>query len=205
MEARATPRRRVRHVALPRLFRELLTTPTVVPRAAGDDVGAPSTALPFGMRYFGAMVGAWSASSNGYLQLWPTVGVSAGARGGWALPSPTAPWGMVTPFWGDLDVGADGASVRWQYFPTLPHVTVEWNNVRPCCDASPDRLTFQAKLFESGAVEFHYCAAADSPRARGAGASIGMQDTMGLVGTTWTVDREGAATPGTGVRFPPAR
>lgn len=184
---------------------DTLTTPAVVARAAGDDVGAPSIALPFTLGYFGAAMGAWSASSNGYLQLWPAVGVSGGARGDAALPSRLAPWGMVAPFWDDLDVGAEGASVRWQEFTTpARHVTVEWRDVRPCCDDSPERLTFQAKLFELGAVEFHYCAATASPRARGASASIGMQDAMGLVGTSWAMNREGAATPGTGVRFAPS-
>ena len=182
-----------------------VVTGTTLPGAVGDDAGNASEPLPIAFTFFGAPVAQWSASTNGYLQLWPTSGRSGGALGQAELPSANAPTGMLAVFWDDLDVRA-GADVRWQVFDTPSrHLTVQWTNVGFCCGGTnPDRLTFQARLFErSGVIEYHYCALNGSMRTTGSGASIGMQDPNALRGVSYAVRRAGAVMTGTAIRFTP--
>ncbi len=165
-----------------------MTAATVIPGAVGDDVGTPAIPLPIRFPYFGAPMLAWSVSTNGYLQVWPTpMGSSVGALGISALPFAGGPSNMIAPFWDDLEVrSAEAMDVRWQLFATpAPHLTVQWN-LGFCCGGTPtDRVTFQAKLFErTGVVEFHYCDQRGGERSRGQLASIGLQDESGSRGVS---------------------
>jgi hypothetical protein len=186
---------------------DVLTSPTTIASLVGDDVGAPSIPLPFAMRYFREPVLSWSASSNGYLQLWATSGMSTGALGASELPTSGAPPSMIAPFWDDLEIDAGTASVRWQDVAVgSRHLTIEWNNLRFCCGGGggTDRLTFQAKLFAaSNVIEFHYCNLSPSTRASGQNASVGIQDSAGVTGVSWAIRRAGALTTASGVRFTP--
>jgi hypothetical protein len=184
-----------------------MTGAAVIEGAVGDDVGTASLALPFAFRYFGTPMTTWSVSTNGYLQVWPAPGMSTGALGPAELPAPSAPPSMIAPFWDDLFVTPGTGTVRWQVVATpARHLTVEWNSVTFCCgSSSPDRLTFQAKLFEApAAIEFHYCALSASPRASGASASIGIQDATATQGLSWGIRRAGAADVTAAVRFAPS-
>ncbi len=185
---------------------DTLTAPSVITGAVGDDVGTASTPLPITFRYFGAATAAWSVSTNGYLQVWPSAGMSNGALGVSELPAATAPASMIAPFWDDLEVDSGVGSVRSQVVTTGGRrLTVEWSNVRFCCGGgTPDRVTFQAKLFETAnVIEFHYCALSATPRASGGSASIGIQDATSTQGLSWAIRRAGAANISTGVRFTP--
>ncbi|MDB4932779.1 MAG: bacillopeptidase [Myxococcaceae bacterium] len=182
-----------------------LAAGAVIPGASGDDTGTPAIALPVVFPYFGAQVSAWSVSTNGYLQLWPSLGNSStGALGVTALPSSAAPSNMVAPFWDDLEVRA-GMDVRWQ---TLTdggrHLTAQWTDVGFCCGGgTPDRVRFQVKLFErTGVIEFHYCDVTGTARATGGGASIGIQDAGGLRGVS-VQTRMPTIDPMTAYRFTP--
>ena len=180
-------------------------TGMVVSGVTGDDVGGESVPLPFPLTYFGSPVSAWSPSTNGYLQLWPMAGRSAGALGAFELPNGSAPVGMVAAFWDDLQVTAGIGDVRWGTFDAGGrHVTVQWTDAQFCCNAmAPDRLTFQVKLFQSGVIETHYCALSGSPRVNGQSASIGMQDTAALRGVSYAVRRADAVRTGLAVRYTP--
>lgn len=185
---------------------DTLPAPTVVAGAVGDDVGTASTPLPVTFRYFGAAMASWSVSTNGYLQVWPSAGMSSGALGVVELPAAGAPASMIAPFWDDLEVDSGVGSVRSQVVATgARHLTVEWSNIRFCCGGgTPDRVTFQAKLFETtNVIEFHYCALSATPRASGGNASIGIQDATSTQGISWAIRRAGAANISTGVRFTP--
>jgi hypothetical protein len=177
----------------------------VVPGLTGDDVGAESVPLPFPLSYFGAPVSAWSASTNGYLQLWPTAGRSAGALGATELPASSAPPGMIAAFWDDLQVTPGIGDVRWGTFDAGGrHVTVQWTDAQFCCNAmGSDRLTFQVKLFQSGVIEAHYCALTGAARVNGQSASFGMQDTAALRGVSYAVRRADAVRTGLAVRYAP--
>lgn len=177
----------------------------VLADALGDDVGTASLPLPFPFTYFGQPVSGWSASTNGYLQLWTTMGRSVGALGATELPSATAPGGMVAPFWDDLIVTSGLGDIRAaEVSAGGRHLTVQWTRAQFCCNASSaDRLTFQAKLFASGAVEFHYCDLSGMPRVNGSAASIGMQDPAALRGVSYAARRADAVRTGFGLRFTP--
>jgi hypothetical protein len=184
---------------------DALATGMVIPGAVGDDVGTPAIALPVAFPYFGAAATAWSVSTNGYLQLWPSLGSSStGALGVAALPSSGAPPGMVAPFWDDLEVRA-GMDVRWLVVPTGGrHLTAQWTDVGFCCGGgTPDRVRFQAKLFErTGVIEFHYCDVSGTARATGSNASIGIQDAAALRGVSVQL-RMPTIDPMTAYRFTP--
>ncbi|MEZ4389978.1 MAG: hypothetical protein R3A48_02690 [Polyangiales bacterium] len=180
-------------------------TDGVLADAVGDDVGTASLPLPFALSYFGEPVSGWSVSTNGYLQLWPTTGRSAGALGQTELPAARAPGGMVAPFWDDLIVTAGLGDVRAaEVVAGGRHLTVQWTRAQFCCNASSaDRLTFQAKLFASGVVEFHYCDLSGMTRVNGSSASIGMQDPSALRGVSYAARRADAVRTGFGLRFTP--
>lgn len=182
-----------------------MTTAAVIAGAVGDDVGTPAIALPIRFPYFGSPMAAWSVSTNGYLQVWSTsTGASMGALGIAALPSTSAPPNMIAPFWDDLEVrSAEGMDVRWQAFDApARHLTVQWSTGF-CCGVGPDRVTFQAKLFErSGVVEFHYCDQRGGERARGQVASVGLQDETGSRGVSAQVGTP-TLDPMTAFRFTP--
>ena len=75
-----------------------------------------------------------------------------------------------------------------------------------CCGGgSVGELTFQVKLFDTGAVEYHYCALTPGvPRAAGASAAIGMQNSSATRGVTFALRRAGAADTASAIRFTPA-
>ena len=184
-----------------------LTSGNIIAGAVGDDVGTPAIPLPVSFTFFGTPMTAWSVSTNGYLQVWPTLaGMSAGALGSPALPSTGAPSNLIAVFWDDLEVrAADRMDVRWQTVSAPSrHLTVQWTDVGFCCGGgTPDRVRFQAKLFEgTGAIELHYCSQSGSDRTRGSGASIGIQDSAGLRGVN-VLSRAATLDPMTAFRLAP--
>lgn len=181
-----------------------MTGATVLPEAVGDDTGTNSVSLPFAFSFFGEAQTSWSASTNGYLQLWPTGGRSTGALGAAELPNASAPTRMAAVFWDDLEIRAE-SSVRWREV-AMPrrHVTVEWNNAGFCCGGgTPDHVTFQAKLFADNSIEYHYCRLDASARANGSAASIGLQDGMAVRGVSYAARRMNAVNVMTAIRFAP--
>lgn len=183
-----------------------MTTATVVSEAVGDDTGSPSFPLPFTFTHFGERMTAWSVSTNGYLQVWSMGGRSTGALGATDFPNPSAPLSAISPFWDDLEVRSP-STISSRFVTAAPrHFTVAWNNLNFCCGGtSIERVTFQAKLFETGVVEFHYCALTPgAPRAAAGSASIGMQNSTGSRGVTFALRRAGAADATSAIRFTPA-
>jgi hypothetical protein len=183
---------------------DTLTSSTLFAEAVGDDRGTSSIPLPLPFPYFGAPMNGLSVSTNGYLQLWPMGGMSSGALGSFELPNASAPSNMVSAFWDDLEI-SPGADVRWQVFPIgTPHFTVQWTNANFCCGGgSPDRVTFQIKLFLGGAIEMHYCRLDGSARVFGSNASIGIQNATGTLGVSYAVRRANAINTTTAIRFAP--
>ena len=171
---------------------------------SGDDVGSPSYPLPFVFPYFAASMTAWSASSNGFLQVWPSTGMSTGALNVAELPNSSAPPNAIAPFWDDLYLYSD-SQVRSRSFTAAPQrFVVEWSSTGFCCGAVPDRITFQVKLFSTGAIEYHYCARSGTARTSGSNASIGLQDSIGSRGVSWSIRRMDAVDTTRALRFTPA-
>jgi len=141
---------------------------------AADDsvhVGIP---LPFAFPYYGREFGGISVCTNGWLSFESSVPLREGVR----LPDPTAPLGLIAPFWTDLD--ARNAANQGGVFAhsDARRFVVEWKDVRRF--GGSERFSFQVWLWIDGRIDFLYRTMA-GPRS---GATIGMQDADGARGLT---------------------
>jgi hypothetical protein len=186
---------------------ELPPTAALVPEDGWDDDTATDPfALPFSFPFFGAAMTHLSVSSNGFAQLHAAAdGEVAVSALNLPIPNASPPHGLVAPFWDDLvpidDVttevraGALGAGAQRRY-------TVEWRAWQLL--GTPSSLTFQAKLFEGGAVEFHYCAMTPPVAAvLGASATLGIERVDGATGVQLGFNRLNAVDPANAVRMVP--
>jgi len=163
-----------------------VTTPyvggTAVLPLTGDDESL-EIALPFEMPFYGARyTKAWVAT-NGFL----TFDRSADNSINREVPNSSYPNAAVFAFWDDLIVDA-AASVRTATLGTAPdrRFVVEWRNVA-FYDA-PGRATFSAELSEHGAVTIHFGQLSVDPAARGAGATIGIENMPATTGLEYARD-----------------
>ena len=175
---------------------------------AGDDstMDAPA-ALPFSLSYYGATVTHWSATSNGFAELWTTDSeIPSDAYSNELLPTSAVNGSMVAPFWDDLDI-VPGASVRTATVGAAPsrRFVIEWNNVSTV--DGEETLRFQVKLFEtSNVLEFHYCSLSTSgsgTRQNGDEATIGLQNLSQTLVTNVSHNAANAVETGLLLRFTP--
>ena len=175
-----------------------------------DDTASTIQALPFTFPYFSATPNAtnFSVSSNGFLQLWTSsTGTPATSFSNGAMTS--AANGMVAAFWDDLAYPSgetygvvtrditDGAGRRF---------VVQWTNFADY-SAATARLTWQVKLFATGAIEFHYCSMtnsnATSTRHTGDSATVGLRSIDGTGTFQVGLNTAGLTRGGTGYRIAP--
>jgi hypothetical protein len=157
----------------------------------GDD-GSVTIPLPLGFRFFGASYTSVKASTNGYL----VFGSSAATD--WSnvrLPAGAAPNGIVAPFWNDLRLTTRGA-IWYRTVGTAPNrrFVVEWAAVPRYYDVGD--ATFEAILEEAtGDVVLQYQDVdfGDEFTNYGASATVGVDDTTGAVGRTFSVDQASLA------------
>ncbi|RSM49994.1 peptidase [Actinoplanes sp. ATCC 53533] len=175
-----------------------VTTPyvggTAVLPLAGDDESL-EIALPFEMPFYGARyTKAWVAT-NGFLTFDRAADNSINRE----VPNSSYPNAAVFAFWDDLIVDA-AASVRTATLGTAPdrRFVVEWRNVA-FYDA-PGRATFAAELSEHGAVTIHFGQLSADPAARGAGATIGIENLPATTGLEYARDAR-VLSPGSAVAF----
>lgn len=174
----------------------------------GDDSASSITALPFTFPYFGDSATHFSATSNGFAQLWTSAtGTPSDEWSNGRLPSTSSPDAVLAPFWDDLrpNTGAD------IYTSTLGSAgsrtfVVEWRNWRASSSGTED-LTFQLHLLEAtGEVQFHYCAmvaGASGTLHTGSSATIGAENIGGTDGFTLSQNSSGAVMTGSGFSFVP--
>ncbi|MCC6876974.1 MAG: DUF4215 domain-containing protein [Sandaracinaceae bacterium] len=170
----------------------------------GDKGTSPFTALPFPFRYFGADEGYYSVSINGLMQLFPAMsGVRDPQPNNRFIPTMTDPNSMICPFWDDLAVNAGGAIRSW-VTGTAPDrkLVVEWNNMG-FFGLPGASLRFQAQLYEtSNRIEMHYCSLAGSLLVvNGSGATMGVEDALGMNGRLASFNTRDAVTTGSAFRF----
>jgi hypothetical protein len=142
--------------------------------------------LPIPFTLFGAAVGAFALSTNGFMQLLPMADGTLDATPlNRAIPLPEAPNGIVAPFWDALAPRATfGSSLRAGVLGTAPNrrFVVEWNDWGLVEDPTA-RLRFQAKLFETTRViELHYCSLAMGTMTepyQGRRATVGIENLTG--------------------------
>ncbi|MFO0560893.1 MAG: hypothetical protein U0269_22940 [Polyangiales bacterium] len=174
----------------------------------GDDstMDAPA-ALPFSLSYYGGAVTHWSATSNGFAELWTSAsGIPSDVYRNEMLPTTSVNGSMVAPFWDDLDI-VSGASVRTATVGAAParRFVIEWNDVSTV--DGEETLRFQVKLFEtSNVVEFHYCSlttVGSGTRQNGDEATVGMQNLTQTIATNVSHNAVNAVETGLLLRFTP--
>lgn len=194
---------------IPAMCDDVAMGTTVAPMAGwSDDSASAIAALPFTMRFFGTDTTHFSVTSNGYAQLWTSMmGTPATSFGNVAFPSTGAPNNAVAPYWDDLVPVAMTSAVRTQALGTAPNrrFVVEWRDWQHISGAATDRLTFQAKLFETtGVVEFHYCSMMPANDTNtGGSTTIGLEDAMGMSAALVSFNTANRAATGTGYRLTP--
>ncbi|GAA4690429.1 hypothetical protein GCM10023263_28710 [Phytohabitans rumicis] len=166
---------------------------TVLP-LTGDDESL-EVALPFEMPFYGARyTKAWIAT-NGFLTFDRAADNSINRE----VPNSSYPNAAIFALWDDLIVDA-AASVRTATLGTAPdrRFVVEWRNVA-FYDA-PGRATFSAELSEHGGITVHFGALSADPVARGAGATIGIENMAATTGLEYARDVQ-VLSPNSAVAF----
>lgn len=175
----------------------------------GDDTVSAAVDLPFPMTFFGQRMLEYSVSSNGLMQLFPTIAgaMPSNSYGNAAIPERGAPNGLVAAFWDDL-LPVMGSRVLTRTVGAAPdrRFVVQWTQFAFYGDDRA-RLTFQVKLFEgAGAIELHYCSitpGADAPRAAGASATVGIESPDGSAGRQHSFNDPTGISAARALRFVP--
>ena len=192
-----------------------LTTGTALAGPVADDTASAITALPIQFNFFGTAVTNYSVTSNGFAQLWPSAtGTPSTSASPTAIPSSSGPNNMVAVFWDDLINAASGTTVKTLTTGAMPNrkFTIEWANFslydQTTMGAGPERLTFQAQLYETtNVIEYHYCTlaanAGDAPRTTGGAAAVGVENAAGTSGVQHSFNTTGSVSTANAIRFTP--
>lgn len=175
----------------------------------GDDTVTAALDLPFPVTFFGQRMLEYSVSSNGLLQLFPTIAgaMPSNSYTNTAIPDRAVPNGFIAAFWDDL-LAVAGSRAVTRTLGTAPdrRFVVQWTQFAFFGDDRA-RLTFQVKLFEgAGAIEVHHCAitaGADAPRAAGGSATVGIESPDGSSGRQHSVNDATGISTARAIRFVP--
>jgi hypothetical protein len=181
------------------------TTPVI-----SDDAVTNTIALPFPITFFGAAQTHFSVNNNGLMMVFPnSAGVGSNAYSNAAIPNNGAPNGLIAPFWDDLNSNATTVvHAVTTGTPPSRKFTIEWNNSQFLTSTRPERLTFQAQLYEStNVIEFHYCNLAanggSTTDVSGAGATIGIESPTGADGVQHSNNTANSVNTTDAIRFTP--
>ncbi|MCC7430171.1 right-handed parallel beta-helix repeat-containing protein [bacterium] len=131
--------------------------------------------LPFTFPYFTDTFTTMNISSNGFVNF-GTGSTLANGQTGICFPNTTAPNGVISPFWDDLNP-AGGGQVWYYVDPIQPRVIVQWNQVVASSGTTPN--TFEAILWVDGTIEFVYLDVDDADLVN---ASVGIENLLATVG-----------------------
>ena len=152
----------------------------------GDDAITGPIPLGFTLDFFGIPVDTVFISTNGFVGL---DGVDSFSNT--SIADPNQPNGMLAAFWDDLS--ANPGAVRFARLGTAPgrRFIAQWTNVQ-ILNVPGTNLTFQVVIEEAtGGVEFRYARLAGLPRnrARGNGATVGIEALDGFQGALFSFNR----------------
>jgi hypothetical protein len=136
-------------------FDDISLTGTALVMTDSDNGRATFTPPGFSMHVTGRRVsGPVTVSTNGALAFGTTV--TAGDLPPTTWPSATYESNYFAPFWMDLDLGTTGR-VYWELKGTAPHqvLIVQWDKAQRW-NAPGTEVTFQARLHQSGMVEYEF-------------------------------------------------
>ncbi len=189
---------------------ETLDAPTTVAGVSAMSTASSVLMLPFPLTFFGTSESHYSVSWSGLLQFYDSASGSP-SRDFYmpSIPNVDGPHGFAAPFWMPLGAIPSGSSVHTQVFGTSPsrRFVVEWTDWSAHAPADASRVTFQAKVFEgTNAIEFHYCRldpVGATPPA-GTRVRVGLEDSTGLRGVVYPIDRGAILSTTEALRFDPA-
>jgi subtilisin family serine protease len=166
--------------------------------AVSGDEDAATVALPFPVTFYGTTYSSASVTTNGLVNfVAPRVGDYANS----ALPTATAPNGMIAVYWDDLVIDKK-ASVQTATTGTAGsrRFVIVWNNAAVAADPSI-RLSFQAVFDErSGNVTLQYKDAGSAALERGSSATIGIESATGTDALQYSFN-ETVVTDGSAITF----
>jgi hypothetical protein len=162
---------------------------------ANDGYALVSMPSPFYCKLYQSQYSSVYLSANGYLS--PS---SSGSPSNAGIPNTASPYGIIAPFWDDLDPAA-GGTVRYKFFGTSPnrYLVVEWNNV-PRRNDPGTRVTVEAILHQNGDLKFQY-GASTGANADGRSATIGLEDYSGTKAVQYAFNQIGAVSNGLALYF----
>ncbi len=176
--------------------------------AGDDDSNSAIAALPFTLPFFGATASHFSVTTNGFMQLWSSMAGTPSTSYSNAVMA-SAPNGAVAPFWDDLAFPSSesyGAVTREITDAAGRRFVVQWTNFADY-SAATARLTFQVKLFDTGAIELHYCSmtnsSATATRHTGDSATVGLRAIDGVTSFQVSYNTANSTRNGTGYRLAP--
>ncbi len=164
------------------------------------------------VRYFGTDVTALNVSTNGFVA---PGALSSAYDTNKSSPSTTAPIGVVSPFWDDLD-GQTGAGLYWQELDpdSTPNsgdevTIVSWETWKIWGTFPGMALNFQVKFLANGNIEYHYgamtagTASTGAARAAGSSATTWMDAVTGRAASSYNVNSSTApgVAPNSAVRY----
>ncbi len=131
---------------------DISTTGTVA-IASGDDTNIGPFPIGFTFKYYGTDFTTFRVCANGFLSFTATTG----PYNNLALPSTTAPFNLLAPFWDDLNVTGGAAKVLYQVVGGA--LVVEWFQV-PHYDSGGTNpggpYTFEIILYPNGKIVYQY-------------------------------------------------
>ncbi|MGV3774292.1 MAG: S8 family serine peptidase [Verrucomicrobiales bacterium] len=167
-----------------------------------DDGVSEALEIPFVFEYYGVPQAQLFVGANGIIGFAPdalheNVNVD--------LPSSSSPNGFMAPLWQDLNPEEAG-SISVDYLGEAPHrkLAVTWSSIPSKTGGHP--VSFQAVLEETtGTIRFNYQQiAVDDVGNAGAGATIGLEHSSGLVAAKFAHMADSiVVTNGTSVEFRP--
>lgn len=145
--------------------------------AISGDEDATTVALPFPVTHYGTTYTSAAVTTNGLVNfVAPRVGDYANA----ALPTATAPNGVIAAFWDDLVIDKK-ASVQTATTGSAGSrkFAIVWNNAAVADDPNA-RLSFEVVFDEkSGTVTLQYRDVSGAALERGSSATIGLENATG--------------------------
>jgi len=156
-----------------------------IPELEGDDryfrIG-----LPFTFTFYDVDFDSIWISTNGWISFDSTMSSSYTSND--SIPADYGPDALLAIYWddSDVDVSADStASVRSYYEASTSSFWVIWNRIQIPYSATTSPITYAARLFMDGTIEYHYLDAHadnDPDHDYGLSATVGIENLDGTDG-----------------------
>jgi subtilisin family serine protease len=154
-------------------WQDITTTGTVL--TPGGD-GSVKIDIPFPFDFYGQSKDSIYVASNGFLTFNPSLGLFGGYSNE-QIPVASVPNDLIAPFWNDLEPQLAGGSIH--YLATSSVLIIQYTNI-PSFGTITGKVTFQAKLYRNGDIEFLYKDVATASFLKSA--TVGIENATGTDG-----------------------